>query len=947
MLFKLRSSIFVRPLFAAVILLVIFCLASYSVILALGNSSGDSGSTGDSTVFGGLTRAQIIAQRIAEYKAQIKEAFLSGGDFLTLINEYNNYLNSADVLPIVKTDPIFNGERDVAESFLKNNAAGNTEQAKADYDKLVGDDKVIENSVGNKADDLAGDNANSAGNKANDVDKPSVDTAGSTDNKSTDVNTPAASTNSNTANASTPVAADVLLLGDLSDDPKTTETPNDKDDTMTQTDPKTTETPNGSTDTMTQTDPKTTETPNDGADATTQVDPKTTETASGKDDTKNQSNIIWIGNKNQQSTVVLGGDSNKEHTGVCVGNGCSTVDSNNGTGHTYTNPNNNAGTGHTYTNPNNGEGTGHTYDQNSYGSYYDSYQYNYGAPSNNYNNNAGNTPVANNDNGGNTPAASNPAPTVASNPIVNSGEKQSSGTEGSISAAQLSGSEESLDSGAAIAITPGENSIDLQLNVSGAKSVLFYVEGGALVAAQYLGQGVDSGAGVWKYKVDLSNNFLPNGNYQVWAQIGKDKATLRSEKYPLTVSVIVSVDPVQQKSIEQSVAQNNSAIEANTKSMEKATVEAVKAVALETNSAPDVEANIQQIARIVGDIEALDNDLADKTSRLKITNARAEKISADIAALPANTVQLIRNDKSKELADAQAQAKNLEQEIESIKNSIAQKMSEKQALVDAIIAAVKGKSNEAGVKKILDDFEKKISQQKTDILENNKTLEKDSDGDGLSDGREISLGTDPFNPDSDGDGILDNDEVAHGYNPLKPDKFGGVEYHDPQAVAPKKTDVYKFDDKKPVASVKTSSGNAAIQFKGWGLPNSYVTLYIYSDPVIVVVKTDDAGQWTYVLDKPLNDGQHAVYAAQTNSVGEVEARSEVLVFMKNGDTVTKMIANQEATISSSTEKLKNNFGLAVIVAISLAFGAALFVIGFATRRAEKNGSVGDDAAKTQ
>ncbi len=42
----------------------------------------------------------------------------------------------------------------------------------------------------------------------------------------------------------------------------------------------------------------------------------------------------------------------------------------------------------------------------------------------------------------------------------------------------------------------------------------------------------------------------------------------------------------------------------------------------------------------------------------------------------------------------------------------------------------------------------------------------DTDEDGLSDLREVELGTDPNNPDSDGDGYLDGEEVSGGYNPL-------------------------------------------------------------------------------------------------------------------------------------------------------------------------------------
>lgn len=51
--------------------------------------------------------------------------------------------------------------------------------------------------------------------------------------------------------------------------------------------------------------------------------------------------------------------------------------------------------------------------------------------------------------------------------------------------------------------------------------------------------------------------------------------------------------------------------------------------------------------------------------------------------------------------------------------------------------------------------------------------ETDSDGDGLSDRREIELGLDPQNPDGDADGLSDGDEVlVYGTNPSNPDTDG-------------------------------------------------------------------------------------------------------------------------------------------------------------------------------
>lgn len=54
-------------------------------------------------------------------------------------------------------------------------------------------------------------------------------------------------------------------------------------------------------------------------------------------------------------------------------------------------------------------------------------------------------------------------------------------------------------------------------------------------------------------------------------------------------------------------------------------------------------------------------------------------------------------------------------------------------------------------------------------------LLRDSDGDGLSDGRERFLGTNPRNPDTDGDGTLDGIEADNGWNPLSSASPGGVD----------------------------------------------------------------------------------------------------------------------------------------------------------------------------
>jgi hypothetical protein len=55
-----------------------------------------------------------------------------------------------------------------------------------------------------------------------------------------------------------------------------------------------------------------------------------------------------------------------------------------------------------------------------------------------------------------------------------------------------------------------------------------------------------------------------------------------------------------------------------------------------------------------------------------------------------------------------------------------------------------------------------------DLYDSNPTL-YDSDGDGLSDGAEVALGTNPMTPDTDADGLTDWAEVALGTSPLRAD----------------------------------------------------------------------------------------------------------------------------------------------------------------------------------
>lgn len=69
-----------------------------------------------------------------------------------------------------------------------------------------------------------------------------------------------------------------------------------------------------------------------------------------------------------------------------------------------------------------------------------------------------------------------------------------------------------------------------------------------------------------------------------------------------------------------------------------------------------------------------------------------------------------------------------------------------------------------------------------------------------------------------------------------------------------------------------------LKLSGVGPPNSIVTIYIFSTPIVITTTTDAAGNWTYTLDRPLDNGSHEVYVTVTDETGSVEQKSNPLSF---------------------------------------------------------------------
>lgn len=170
----------------------------------------------------------------------------------------------------------------------------------------------------------------------------------------------------------------------------------------------------------------------------------------------------------------------------------------------------------------------------------------------------------------------------------------------------------------------------------------------------------------------------------------------------------------------------------------------------------------------------------------------------------------------------------------------------------------------------------------------------------------------PQAADSDLDGFIDGDEVKSGFDPVKyspGDHSDQMVFESPENARIGRTELCGsecYDAEIRYWWTETSFG-------GERTPNSFVTIYIYSDPIVLTVKTDSEGNWTYELDKNLEDGNHEAYVAVTDNTGKITAKSEPIAFVKIAQAVTVLPAAEaprsNSDSSGNTESYAERFAV--------------------------------------
>ena len=247
----------------------------------------------------------------------------------------------------------------------------------------------------------------------------------------------------------------------------------------------------------------------------------------------------------------------------------------------------------------------------------------------------------------------------------------------------------------------------------------------------------------------------------------------------------------------------------------------------------------------------------------------------------------------------------------------------------------------------VDDFRNTLNDDIADIKQKVEVFEKvrrdrssgqssvDTDQDGISDFDETEIfKTDPMSPDSDRDGINDGLEIIRGFNPLdsKPEVI--IEFESPrETIGLTRDDSFVIEQVIPVIPVNgpTKDQPLKAEIRGKALPNSFVTLFIFSTPTIVTVKTDSDGSFVYTFEKELEDGEHEVFVAMTDNTGTIIAQSNPFRFIKEAEAFSP--AAGSVVLSGQSPELPingNTFSLVIGMSI-ISLGVILLLLGIGVR----------------
>jgi hypothetical protein len=438
--------------------------------------------------------------------------------------------------------------------------------------------------------------------------------------------------------------------------------------------------------------------------------------------------------------------------------------------------------------------------------------------------------------------------------------------------------------------------VDTLVTVSNAHSVELYRQPLHSFAAFFLGKAQRAQDGGWLYRWDTRET--PNGEYQLFTRVTTEYGTTDSAKIRVQVrnAAIQTFTPDQTHTIDTLTDVHTALIQ--------------PATTLVATSVP----NTVYIEPIDSFVQNLDADV--QTPVAEILREFRLRLDTEINQLAV----ALRSGDTLRVAEIRAA-------IEVLKNDILERIptTNNEDLLDQV--------NDY-LDLITEEFDS-MTVRNTALLKERigDSILNDSDKDGISDYDEIHLyQTNPFTADTDGDGFIDSVEITQGFNPHDVRSEALIAYESPQETGVVREDLLEVVSVSTLTFEREDADTQAL-FSGRGLPNSFVTLYIYSTPVIVTVKTDAEGNWNYMLDKDLEDGEHEIYVGITDNAGRLVAKSNPLPFVKTAEAYTGLGTNTlPVTDGESVPSLLNPAALLIASSILVVvLGLVLLLIGIFVR----------------
>jgi hypothetical protein len=474
---------------------------------------------------------------------------------------------------------------------------------------------------------------------------------------------------------------------------------------------------------------------------------------------------------------------------------------------------------------------------------------------------------------------------------------QTGTTTTSLTATNSGPSSENMAPKASVSIlknSPLSGTVDIRVDVENAASVEISALSRTALTPRYLGLAKLVNKNTWIYTVDTRS--LPNADYKFLAQVRNGYGTYSGESSYATVKNIVTTAYTedQQKTVN-TLTQIASSTAPVPQTVEKTIVAPVASIDASTSSThapvPAAQANDPTEKILEDSGKSLDAELqryaaalrSGDTQGIETTKERLAKMQNEI--IPAGAEGDLAQKVSEHVSNAM---KRVEEDVDKTNKIIAERTPEKAVL--------------------------------------------DSDKDGITDFDEVNIfNTDPFIADTDGDGFTDGAEILSGYDPKDATSEASVAFESPKESGVVREDILSVDSIATAAPVTEAEAPTPVAvISGKALPNSFVTLYIFSTPVVVTVKTQEDGSWSYRFDKEIENGQHEVYVGITDNAGKIVAKSNPLTFVKEAQAFTVTDAKTEAPepVRVDEPSLISRYAIYLVLSVSVvAIGLLLILLG--------------------